>query len=64
MKIGRDTLSKAETMTVAAIEAGVPVLVEARAIIAEFHTMIRYKAIAGGDTLDRARSHQLGCLVR
>ena len=47
MTIGRDTLSKAETVTVAAIEAGVPTLVEAREIIAEFHRMIRHEAIAG-----------------
>jgi transposase len=47
MTIGRDTLSKAETVTVAAIEAGVPALVEAREIIAEFHMMIRRKAVAG-----------------
>jgi transposase len=46
MTIGRDTLSKAETVTVAAIEAGVPALVEAREIIAEFHMMIRRKAVA------------------
>jgi transposase len=44
MTIGRDTLSKAETVTVAAIEAGVPTLVEAREIIAEFHLMIRRRA--------------------
>jgi transposase len=46
LTIGRDTLSKAETVTVAAIEAGVPTLVEAREIIAEFHMMIRRKAVA------------------
>jgi transposase len=44
MTIGRDLLTKAETVTVAAIEAGVPSLVEAREIITEFHTMIRRKA--------------------
>ena len=44
MTIGRDLLSKAETVTVAAIEAGVPTLVEAREIIADFHLMIRRKA--------------------
>ncbi|MGY3146343.1 transposase [Bradyrhizobium sp. USDA 3397] len=44
MTIGRDTLSKAETVTVAAIEAGVPTLVEAREIIAEFHLMMRRRA--------------------
>ena len=46
MTIGRDTLSKAETVTVAAVEAGVPLLVEARAIIESFHAMIRHKAEA------------------
>jgi transposase len=43
MIIGRDLLTKAESVTVAAIEAGVPTLVEAREIIAEFHLMIRRK---------------------
>src|SRR5271168_379514 len=46
MTIGRDFLTKAETVTVAAIEAGVPNLVEAREIIAEFHLMIRCKVEA------------------
>lgn len=45
MTVGRDTLSKAETVTVAAIDAGVPTLVEARELIAEFHMMIRRKAV-------------------
>lgn len=36
----------ADEGTVAAIEAGVPALVEAREIIAEFHLMIRRKAKA------------------
>ena len=57
MTIGRDTLSKAETVTVAAIEAGVPTLVEAREIIAEFHMMIRRKAAAElTPWIDRARA--------
>src|SRR6185369_14010204 len=47
MTIGRDLLTKAETITVAAIEAGVPNVVEAREIIAEFHLMIRRRAEAG-----------------
>ena len=55
MTIGRDMLTKAETVTVAAIEAGVPTLVEAREIIAEFHMMIRRKTEAGADPMDRAR---------
>lgn len=41
---GRNLLTKAETVTIAAIEAGVPSLVEARDLIAEFHVMIRRKA--------------------
>jgi transposase len=47
MTIGRDLLTKAETVAVAAIEAGVPTLIEARKIIAEFHLMIRRKTEAG-----------------
>jgi transposase len=47
MTVGRDVLTKAETVTVAAIEAGVPTLVEAREIIAEFHLMIRRKTEEG-----------------
>ena len=47
LTIGRDLLTKAETIMVAAIEAGVPTLVEAREIIAEFHLMIRRKVEAG-----------------
>jgi len=42
--IGRDSLSKAETVMVAAIEGGVPTLVEAREVIAAFHAIIRRKA--------------------
>lgn len=43
MTVGRDDLSKAETVMIAAVEKGVPALVEAREIIADFHTMIRKK---------------------
>ncbi len=57
MTIGRDSLTKADTVTVAAIEAGVPTLVEAREIIAEFHLMIRRKAEAGlAPWIERARA--------
>ena len=55
MTNGRDTLSKLETVTVAAIEQGVPLLVEAREVIAAFHTMIRKKNHASLDPwLERA----------
>ena len=57
LTIGRDLLTKAETITVAAIEAGVPTLVEAREIIAEFHLMIRRKVEAGlTPWIERARA--------
>lgn len=55
--VGRDNLSKSETVTVAAIESGVPELVEAREIIAAFQAMIRKKSLAELDPwLERARS--------
>ena len=57
MTSGRDDLSKSETVTVAAIEGGVPLLVEAREVIAAFQAMIRKKSLADLDTwLERARS--------
>ena len=46
MTTGRDTLSKAETVTVAAVEAGVPALIDARTLIERFHAMIRRKSEA------------------
>ena len=57
MTNGRDALSKAETVTVATIEGGVPLLVEAREIIAAFQAMVRKKSLADLDPwLERARS--------
>jgi hypothetical protein len=44
MTIDRNDLSKAKTVTVAAVEAGAPSLVDARRIIECFHVMIRRKA--------------------
>jgi transposase len=57
LTIGRDRLSKAETVTVAAIETGAPILVEARDVIANFHTMIRSRSPGDLDPwLERADS--------
>lgn len=57
LTIGRDGLSKAETVTVAAIENGVPMLVEAREIVATFQTIIRKRSSADLEPwLERARS--------
>jgi transposase len=44
MTTKRDHLTKAETVTVAAIEQGVPMLADARVLVDRFHTMIRKKA--------------------
>ena len=49
MTISRDMLSKSETVTIAAIEDRLPLLVEAREIIAAFHAMIRTKSQADLD---------------
>jgi transposase len=57
LTIGRDNLSKSETVTLAAIEKGVPLLLEARQIIVAFQAMIRKKCLADLDPwLERARS--------
>lgn len=57
MPFGRDTLCKSETVTVAAIETGVPPLVETREIIATVQHMIRKKSLAAFEPwLKRARS--------
>ena len=46
MTTSRDNLSKSESVTIAAVEEGVPSLVEAREIIAGFHSMVRTRAEA------------------
>ena len=57
MTIGRDRLSTAETVTVAAIEAAIPLLVEAREIIAAFQALVRKKSLADLEPwLERARA--------
>ncbi len=43
--VGRDNLSKSETILVAAIEGGVPQLVDAQGIVAAFQAMIRKKSL-------------------
>jgi transposase len=46
MTTARDHLSKADTIVIAAIEAGAPMLVKARDLIDRFHGMIRKKTEA------------------
>lgn len=56
MTTSRDSLARSSTVTVAAVESGVPALVEAREIIADFHAMVRRKAPADLDPwLGRAK---------
>ncbi len=57
LTVGRDRLSKSESVTVAAIESGVPLLVEARDIVATFQAMIRKRSLGDLEPwLERARS--------
>ncbi len=49
MTTSRDHLSRAESVTVAAIEAAAPALVEAREIIDAFHVLVRKKTVAALD---------------
>jgi transposase len=57
MSVGRDGLSRSETLTVAAIANGVPPPVEAREPITSFRGMVRKRSAAElGTWLARARS--------
>ncbi|WP_158801466.1 ISL3 family transposase [Acidisoma sp. L85] len=57
LTISRDQLSRSEALTVAAIEDGVPLLVEAREIVAAFQAMVRKRCLDVLDPwLERARS--------
>ncbi len=49
MTMARDSLSKTQTVTVAAIEEAVPTLVQAREIVEAFHALIRRKQEAALD---------------
>jgi transposase len=61
MTVGRDNLTKSEAILVAAIEGGVPQLVEARGIVAAFQAMIRKKSLGDLETwLEQARSSLVG----
>jgi hypothetical protein len=43
MTTARGNLGKADTVTIAAIEANVPTLVEARVLVESFHAIVRTK---------------------
>ena len=65
MTSSRDHLSRAETVTLAAIETAAPALVEAREIVEAFHALVRKKTVAALDPwLDRAGSSLVGTFAR
>ena len=60
MTMACDHLSEADSVTVAAIEAGVLALVDARELVARFHPVIRTKTKAALDRwIAQARASQL-----
>ncbi|MDI1344841.1 MAG: ISL3 family transposase [Pseudolabrys sp.] len=59
MTTARDHLSKADTVTIAAIEGRVPTLVEARNLVERFQTMLRQKLITDLDPWITAASASL-----
>lgn len=64
MTVGRDNLTKAETVAIAAIESGVPTLVETRELVADFHAMIKTKqAELLSPWIDRASSSLIASLA-
>jgi transposase len=65
MDMGRDHLTKADTLTVAAVEAGVPDLADARSLVERFQTMIRTKVAADLDGwIEQARTSLIAPLAR
>ena len=65
MGMGRDHLTKADTVIVAAVEAGVPGLADARGLVERFQTMIRTKAAASLDGwIEHARASLIAPLAR
>ena len=65
MTTGRDRLTKAETVTVAAVEEGVPALVEARELVAGFQAMVRTMAPAKlGPWIERAGASLVASFAR
>ena len=65
MSLGRDHLTRADAVTVAAVEAGVPDLADARRLVEQLQTMIRSKASAKlDDWIKQARTSLVASLAR
>ena len=63
--MGRDHLTKPDTVTVAAVDAGMPGLVDARNLVERFHAMIRTKAAAElNGWIEQAKSSLIAPLAR
>jgi transposase len=61
MTVNRNCMTEADAVVIAAIEAGVPSLIKARALVDQFHDMIRKKdrpnSTSGSQTQREASSH-------
>ena len=65
MGFGRDHVTKADTVIVAAVEAGVPGLADARDLMERFQTMIRTKTTVELDGwIEQARTSLIAPLAR
>jgi transposase len=65
MGMGRDHLTKADTVTVATVEAGVPDLADARSLMERFQAMIQTKAATNLDGwIEQARVSLIAPLAR
>jgi len=65
MTVARDHLSKADTVTVAAVEAGAPGLADVRILVERFGAMIRKKAVADlNGWIEQARTSLIAPLAR
>jgi transposase len=65
MGMARDHLTKADTVTVAAIEARAPSLADARSLVDRFQTMIRTKEVAElAGWIEQARVSLIAPLAR
>jgi transposase len=65
MTMARQHLSRADSMIVAAVEAGVPGLADARRLVDRFRTMIRTKAVDGLEAwIEQAQTSLIAPLAR
>ena len=57
MTVARHQLTRTDTVTVAAVKAGVPCLADARSLVEQFRSMIRKNVVAEmGSWIEQART--------